>query len=94
MVERTEPLLPEDRMSKRSLDDMKRAIGESNGNADVRRPACAPERMLRIFSNDAVEGSGIVPISSVGSCGKRFQNGHSTIVELRTINIAPDLGLW
>ena len=63
VVERTEPLLPEDRMSKRSLDDMKRAIGESNGNADVRRPACAPERMLRIFSNDAVEGSGIVPIN-------------------------------
>ena len=40
----TEPLIPDDRMSKRSLDDMKRALGESNAGSDVRRGACAPER--------------------------------------------------
>ena len=58
VIERTEPLLADDRMSKRSLDDMKRALGEK----DIRRPACAPERILRIFSNDPQEGSGVIPL--------------------------------
>ena len=43
VVFQSEPLISNDRMSLRALDDMKRALGVQN----VRRPACAPERLLR-----------------------------------------------
>jgi hypothetical protein len=52
VISQTEPLIKDDRMSKRALDDMKRALGEMAGSTEVRRPACAAERMLRIFSNN------------------------------------------
>ena len=61
VVSRDEPLIEDDRMSKRALDDMKRALGESANSDDVRRPACAPERVLRIFS-DMTDSSEVVPL--------------------------------
>jgi hypothetical protein len=58
----TTPLF-DDLMSTRSLDDLKRALGESAANGeDLRYSACAPERLLRIFSHTDEKGQEPPPL--------------------------------